>query len=149
MKAAALLLLTIVVVGLATLKGRAMRDEKMSIKPFRPCPATPNCVNSEAPKTSPHYIEPMKATLSWEQVRTTLVREMTSLPRVTLAAEEGQYMRFEVKSWLFRFVDDVEFQYDPATRTLHLRSASRTGKYDFDVNRKRMETIRSLLTGKI
>jgi uncharacterized protein (DUF1499 family) len=149
MKAAVLLLLTIVIIGLASLKGRAMRDEKMSIKPFRPCPASPNCVSTEAPKASPNYIEPMQSTLSWEQVRSTLIRELTELPRVTLAADEGQYLRFEARSWLFRFVDDVEFQYDPSKRILHFRSASRTGKYDFDVNRKRMETIRSLLSGKI
>jgi uncharacterized protein (DUF1499 family) len=38
-------------------------------------------------------------------------------------------------------VDDVEFLADDEERRIHFRSASRTGYYDFGVNRKRMKKI--------
>jgi uncharacterized protein (DUF1499 family) len=38
-------------------------------------------------------------------------------------------------------VDDVESVLDDAARVIHFRSASRTGWYDFGVNRRRMEQV--------
>jgi len=35
----------------------------------------------------------------------------------------------------------VEFVLDDSARVIHFRSASRTGYYDFGVNRKRMQEI--------
>jgi uncharacterized protein (DUF1499 family) len=46
-------------------------------------------------------------------------------------------------------VDDVEFVFEDETKTIHFRSASKTGYSDFGVNRNRMEEIRRLLNGKI
>jgi uncharacterized protein (DUF1499 family) len=46
-------------------------------------------------------------------------------------------------------VDDVEFWFDAAAKTIHFRSASRSGYYDFGVNRKRMEELRRKLEGKL
>jgi uncharacterized protein (DUF1499 family) len=43
---------------------------------------------------------------------------------------------------LFRFVDDVEFLADDAAKVIHVRSASRLGRSDLGVNRKRIELIR-------
>jgi uncharacterized protein (DUF1499 family) len=40
-------------------------------------------------------------------------------------------------------VDDVEFCFDTDSSLIHVRSASRTGYFDFGVNRKRIERIRS------
>jgi uncharacterized protein (DUF1499 family) len=50
---------------------------------------------------------------------------------------------------LLRFVDDVEFLFDDEAKTIHFRSASRTGRSDFGVNRRRMEDIRKLIEGKL
>ena len=44
-----------------------------------------------------------------------------------------------------RFVDDVEFWYDPAGQAIAVRSASRIGRKDFGVNRARIEAIRAQL----
>ncbi len=41
-----------------------------------------------------------------------------------------------------RFVDDLEARLDIDAGLIHMRSASRTGYYDFNVNRKRVEQIR-------
>ncbi len=57
-------------------------------------------------------------------------------------------MHYEFTSFLLRFVDDVEFLFDDETKTIHFRSASRTGYGDLGANRRRMEEIRSLIGGK-
>jgi uncharacterized protein (DUF1499 family) len=46
-------------------------------------------------------------------------------------------------------VDDVEILFDDASKTIHFRSAARSGYYDFGVNRRRMEKVRGLLMGKL
>jgi uncharacterized protein (DUF1499 family) len=43
----------------------------------------------------------------------------------------------------------VEFLLDDEAKTVHFRSASRTGHGDFGVNRRRMEDIRSRVAGKL
>lgn len=55
------------------------------------------------------------------------------------------YMRAEAVSFLFRFVDDVEFQILPEDHLIHVRSASRVGYWDLGVNRRRVERISGLL----
>jgi uncharacterized protein (DUF1499 family) len=46
---------------------------------------------------------------------------------------------------MLRFVDDVEFVFDDESKTIHFRSASRTGYGDLGVNRRRMEQVRGLV----
>jgi uncharacterized protein (DUF1499 family) len=67
------------------------------------------------------------------------------MPRTKLVEEDETYLHYEVTSLLFRFVDDVEFLFDDDTKTIHFRSASRTGYGDLGVNRTRMEQVRSLV----
>ena len=49
---------------------------------------------------------------------------------------------------MLRFVDDVEFGYDPVRRLLHVRSASRLGRRDFGVNRERVEMLRAVIAAE-
>jgi uncharacterized protein (DUF1499 family) len=62
----------------------------------------------------------------------------------TFVVEEDRYWRIEFRSRIFRFVDDVEFLFDPESKRIHVRSASRLGHSDLGVNRQRVETIREL-----
>ncbi|HEX6726268.1 MAG TPA: DUF1499 domain-containing protein, partial [Nitrospira sp.] len=39
--------------------------------------------------------------------------------------------------------------FDETTKTVHFRSASRTGYSDLGVNRQRMEQVRALVEGKL
>jgi len=48
---------------------------------------------------------------------------------------------------MLRFVDDVEFWFDPAANVVQVRSASRIGRKDFGVNRARIENIRARMGG--
>jgi uncharacterized protein (DUF1499 family) len=82
-------------------------------------------------------------------VKAVLKRVIAGLPRTKLVQEEDAYLHYEFTSLLLRFVDDVEFLFEDETKTIHFRSASRTGYGDFGVNRRRMEDIRSSVEGKL
>ena len=106
-----------------------------------PCPASPNCVSSQATDAE-HLTEPLRftgeATLAWNRLKSALGTES----RLSIVEDTGSYLHAEVRSLVFRFVDDVEFVLDPEAGVIQVRSASRTGYSDFGVNRRRVERIR-------
>ena len=105
-----------------------------------PCPRTPNCVSTEAP-AGPRHMDPIPYTGPLAQARAKLLEVLRNHPRTKIVAEEADYLKAECRSEIFRFVDDVEFLFDDAAKRIHFRSASRLGRKDFGVNRKRMEEI--------
>ena len=113
-----------------------------------PCPATPNCV-STAGDSPAHAIAPFRFSKSRAEAKEVLKDVIESMARTALVKEDAAYLHYEFTSLLLRFVDDVEFMFDDETKTVHFRSASRTGYSDFGVNRRRMETIRRLVEGKL
>jgi uncharacterized protein (DUF1499 family) len=114
-----------------------------------PCPDSPNCVNSQAPAgDTEHASAPLTYSGTAEAARTRLREVIASMPRTKIVADEGDYLRAEFTSLIFRFVDDVEFVFDDAAKTIHFRSASRVGRSDMGVNRKRMEEIRTKLSAQ-
>lgn len=104
-----------------------------------PCPQSPNCVSSFS-TAEPHVIAPLQATL--DQVKTVLAK----LPRVCIVREDENYLHAAFTSPIMRFVDDVEFLYQPDLGLVQVRSASRVGYSDLGANRKRIEQIRAALT---
>ncbi len=108
-----------------------------------PCPATPNCVSSQAdPADTVHYVAPLRYTGSGPAARARLLELLQGEPRVRVAEAGPEYIRAEFRSRWFGFVDDVEFLVDQSRRLIHVRSASRLGYGDFGVNRRRIEHIR-------
>jgi uncharacterized protein (DUF1499 family) len=108
-----------------------------------PCKRSPNCVSSQAdPADREHYIAPLVSTISIPELR----RLVESMPGATIVKEQGNYLYAEFRTPLLRFVDDVEFFSDG--KVVQLRSCSRLGRRDFGVNRKRIETIRSLVQSR-
>ena len=106
---------------------------------FAACRRTPNCVSSQAdPSDAEHYIAPLKGNM--EAVR----RAVAAMPRATVVTDKENYLYAEFRSRLLGYVDDVEFFYDGSA--IQVRSASRLGRRDFGVNRKRVEELRSLIT---
>jgi len=110
-----------------------------------PCPNKPNCVSSLS-KASPHYIEPLTfpGNNNGEGMQR-LARLLRSLVRVSIQYQDDHYIHAVCHSRVFRFKDDLEFRYDEHMAVCHVRSASRSGYYDFGVNRSRLEKIRQLL----
>jgi uncharacterized protein (DUF1499 family) len=107
-----------------------------------PCPRTPNCVSTQAPP-GPQQIAPILYTGPLAAARARLLRILRDRPRTRIVSEEPAYLKAECRSALFRFVDDVEFVLDDQAKRIDFRSASRLGRSDFGVNRKRMEEIRA------
>ena len=120
----------------------------MSLRTLPPCPSSPNCVSTHATDEG-HAIAPIRYRKARAEAKEALKEAIRSLPRTTLVEEDEAYLHYEFTSLLLRFVDDVEFVFDDATKTLHFRSASRTGYGDLGVNRKRMEEIRRLVGGTL
>jgi uncharacterized protein (DUF1499 family) len=104
------------------------------------CPGTPNCVNSQS--DNPQFkIEPLPA-VSIDEIE----KVVNSMERTTIVEKTDTYLYAEFKSKLMGYVDDVEFYLDRAANVVHVRSASRLGKSDLGINRKRVEEIRVKLS---
>ena len=73
-----------------------------------------------------------------------LVQIINSLKRTKIVEEKENYIYAEFTSAVFRFVDDVEFLVVEDKKIIYVRSASRIGRGDLGVNRKRIETIRKM-----
>jgi uncharacterized protein (DUF1499 family) len=61
---------------------------------------------------------------------------------------EPGYLYAQFTSRLMKYVDDVEFWFDPAANAIQVRSASRVGRGDLGVNRKRIEAVRAALEAR-
>ncbi|MFO0700325.1 MAG: DUF1499 domain-containing protein [Nitrospira sp.] len=120
----------------------------MNERILSPCPSSPNCVSTHATDEG-HAITPFGYRKARAEAREALKAVMATLPRTKLVDEDESYLHYECTSLLLRFVDDVEFLFDETTKTVHFRSASRTGYSDLGVNRKRMEQVRALISGKL
>ena len=134
---------------LATMAHGATEGE-LTVKDHRliPCSDSPNCVSTFS-ESERHAIAPYRFKKTLDEAKGAVKQVFSELSRTELVQEEEVYLHYEVRSFLFRFVDDVEILFDDATKTIHFRSASRVGYSDFGVNRKRMEKVRSLLEGKL
>lgn len=112
-----------------------------------PCPSSPNCVSSESIDKT-HEIAPFPVITSAKESIDRLSRIVEEMPRTQIIEKTPDYLHAEFESWIFHFVDDVEFLYDPNKEVIQVRSASRVGYGDLGVNRKRVETIRKFYLAK-
>jgi uncharacterized protein (DUF1499 family) len=107
-------------------------------------PSSPNCVSSQAaPGDGEHYIEPLKFSGDGAGAIAQIKSILQSQERTAIITETPNYLYAEFTTALMGYVDDVEFYADDTTQTLHVRSASRLGKSDLGLNRKRVEAIRA------
>ena len=115
---------------------------------LKKCPDKPNCVNSQV-NDKEHFIKPILVTSTQIDTKKHILQILRESKRTEVKDVRNDYIRAEVSSAVFRFIDDVEF-YFPETQSkemlIHVRSASRLGYYDFGVNRKRIEDIRNKIS---
>lgn len=109
-----------------------------------PCPSSLNCALSDS-EEGEHAVAPFVLTdpgaKAWSQIRATVA----SLPRTKVVVDGENYLRAESRSFVLRFVDNLELELRPSQGSVAVRSAARVGYYDFGVNRRRVEKLRSLL----
>ncbi len=109
---------------------------------LKPCPGSPNCVCSQSPEGDRHAVAPLAFEGSADDAMARLRAVIERLPGASVVRAGRRYLHAEVRSRLLGFVDDVECFCEPRQRTIHLRSASRTGYWDLGVNRRRIAAIR-------
>jgi uncharacterized protein (DUF1499 family) len=69
------------------------------------------------------------------------------MPGAKVVKSGPDYLYAQFTTQWMKFVDDVEFWFDPANNVIQARSASRLGSKDLGVNRKRVEAVRAALAG--
>jgi uncharacterized protein (DUF1499 family) len=109
------------------------------------CPTTPNCINSQVSANDNQKIAPIQLTGDTPAMMTKLKQVVQLMPRTKIVKETNNYLYVEFSSKLMGFVDDVEFYFEPETKNIQVRSASRLGESDWGVNRQRIEEIRAQL----
>ena len=109
------------------------------------CPSTHNCVSSRAADEA-HRVEPLTFSGSPEKAMARLRELIESTRGARVAVAEPGYLRATYKSRIFGFVDDLELLVDPDAGVIHVRSASRAGRSDLGVNRRRVENLRGRFT---
>jgi uncharacterized protein (DUF1499 family) len=108
------------------------------------CPQRPNCVSSDS-ETPTGWIAPLKIGPKAQSVWEVLCETVEELPRSRIVLRTGEYLHAEVRSRIFGFVDDLEFQLRAREGIIAMRSAARTGYSDLGVNRRRLERLRRSL----
>jgi uncharacterized protein (DUF1499 family) len=110
-----------------------------------PCKRSPNCVSSQAdPQDREHYVAP----IAFKGPLLALRQAVESMERSKVIKADGNYLYAEYRSRLLRYVDDLELWYDEKAGVVHVRSASRLGRRDFGVNRKRVEALRAAIQAR-
>ena len=110
--------------------------EKLSV-----CPKTPNCVCSEYPEDTKHFIPALDLGELDINTITTAVKEIGG----QIAVQNDTYLSAEFKSGLFGFIDDFELRIDRDNKKIHIRSASRVGRSDLGANKNRVQKFKRVL----
>jgi len=110
---------------------------------LKPCPNTPNCVSSAV--DSNNFVEPFKLQYAGSFEVEKLVNAIEQLDERIIISRQGNNVHAEISSRFFGFIDDLDLIVNEEEKLIHVRSASRSGYYDFGVNRKRVDNLREIL----
>jgi len=92
-----------------------------------------------------HAIAPFQLKITSRFNTQQLVETLKQLDENISVIHDEHRIHAEITSRVFGFVDDLDLIINTEQQVIHVRSASRTGYYDFGVNRRRVEKLRSLL----
>ena len=135
------------------LQGHAPADLGVHDGRLKPPSATANSVSSQAalwpdhPQHAAAQIAPLALSPAGDGPATLarLKAVVAAMPGAKLVESRPDYLYAQFTTKWMHFVDDVEFWFDPAAAAIHVRSASRLGSEDMNVNRERVEAIRQRL----
>ena len=112
---------------------------------------TPNSVSSQAllhpghPMQQAAMILPLALNGDAAATLARLRQVIAAMPGAEVVDQRPDDLLARFRSRMMGYVDDAEFWADPAEGVIQVRSASRLGRKDFDVNRQRIEAIRAAL----
>ena len=136
------------------LKGAAPTDLGVHDGKLKPPSATDNSVSSQAalypdhPQRTSAAIAPLALRGDGPATVARLARLVAAMPGARIVRSDPDYLYAQFTTPLMKFVDDVEFWYDPSAQVIQVRSASRIGERDLGVNRKRVEAVRQALAAQ-
>lgn len=105
---------------------------------LKKCPAmASNCMCSEFPEDKSHFMPAHNVSANPQAMKQAVqvIKDMGGV----IVSESDSYVASTFTSKLFGFVDDFELRLDDASKTLHVRSASRVGQHDVFANKKRIQ----------
>lgn len=113
------------------------------IKHLTPCPNSPNCVSTQEERKRKRMRPiPLERSVEFSKKKMKILLEKVMDVNAKLTEEKENHLRYEFKTRIGKFEDDVEFLFDKKTKKIHFRSASRKGWWDMGKNRRRMKKIR-------
>ena len=135
------------------LQGRPPGDLGVHDGKLKPPSPMPNSVSSQAalwpghPQQAAAQIAPLALSPAGDGPATIarLKGLVAALPGARVVESRPDYLYAQFTTKWMHFIDDVEFWFDPAAGAIQVRSASRLGSEDMNVNRERVETIRQRL----
>ena len=136
---------------LGMLQGQAPADLGVKQGKLKGLSATPNCVSSQAELYADHpqrqYASIAPLALRGDGLATiaALKTIVQGTANAKLITSEPDYLYAQYTTPLMKYVDDVEFWFDPTGNAVAVRSASRLGQSDLEANRKRIEAVRAAL----
>lgn len=136
---------------LGMLRSSAPRDLGVRDGRLKAPSATENSVSSQAalhpdhPQRDYAAIAPLPVRGDGPATMARIATIVQDMDGAEVIRNEPGYLYAQFTTPLMKFVDDVEFWYDPVNDVIQFRSASRLGRKDVGVNRKRMEAVRAAL----
>ncbi len=91
------------------------------------------------------YIAPIVYHIDKNRAKEIVSKVLTVVPRTQVIETKDNYILAESKGKFFGGIDQLEFYFPPKLSIIEMRSASRKGKLDLGVNRRRLEQIRLAL----
>ena len=150
--AVALLIILAIAAGqLGFLQGTAPTDLGVHNGRLKPPSMTENSVTSQAalypdhPQRKYADIAPLALKGDGPATIAKIKAIVEGMDGAKVVRSERDYLYAQYTTKLMRYVDDVEFWFDPAAKVIQVRSASRVGRGDLGVNRKRIEAVRAAL----
>ncbi|HWU68394.1 MAG TPA: DUF1499 domain-containing protein [Stenotrophobium sp.] len=108
------------------------------------CDHGPHCVSSESLNPD-RYIAPITYNGSREAAHAAMVKIIGDMKNARIVTDQPDYIHAEFTSSIMHYVDDLELVF-PQEKLIQVRSSSRIGYYDYDVNHDRVEAIRKAFT---
>ncbi len=141
---ALLLLLGLAAIGLFILVRTTGPQHTLSntFTPLASCPNKPNCVCSDQVSYAEQKIEPLNIKGDIETSMTELKKIIENTQGATVIREESGYLYAQFKTPLIGYIDDFELKVSDDQSVIHIRSSSRLGHKDFNVNINRVNLIR-------
>ena len=146
-----LALVAVLAAQLGLLQGSAPSDLGVRQGRLKGLSSTDNSVSSQAdlypdhPQRKYSSIAPLALRGDGQQTIAALKVIVQGMDGAKLITSTPDYLYAQYTTPLMKYVDDVEFWFDPVSNVIQVRSASRVGKGDLGLNRKRVEQLRAAL----